>query len=57
MLKVWWFRFLTYILGYTFAIKLLELHEYEGINGLQQLKKEIPEVSPLLKMRKSMRQN
>ena len=48
MLKVWWFRFLTYVLGYTFVIKLLELHEYAGVNGLQQLKKEIPEVSGII---------
>ncbi len=46
---------MTYILGYTFVIKLLELHEYEGINGLQQLKKEIPEVSAIIEDEKSMR--
>ena len=48
MFKVWWFRVLTYVLGYTFVIKLLELHEYEGIKGLEQLKKEIPEVEQII---------
>ena len=49
MLKVWWYRILTYLLGYTFVIKLLELHEYEGIKGLEELKKEIPEVEAIIK--------
>ena len=48
MFKVWWYRILTYVLGYTFVIKLLELHEYDGIKGLEQLKKEIPEVSAII---------
>ena len=49
MFKVWWYRILTYLLGYTFVIKLLELHEYEGIKGLEELKKEIPEVEGIIK--------
>lgn len=48
MFKVWWFRILTYLLGYTFVIKLLELHEYEGIKGLEELKKEVPEVEDII---------
>ncbi|MBE6454747.1 MAG: rubrerythrin family protein [Alphaproteobacteria bacterium] len=47
-IKVWWYRVLTYLLGYTFVIKLLELHEYEGIKGLEQLKKEIPETEAII---------
>lgn len=47
-IKVWWYRALTYLLGYTFVIKLLELHEYEGIKGLEQLKKEIPETEAII---------
>lgn len=49
MLKVWWYRILTYLLGYTFVIKLLELHEFDGIKGLEELKKEIPEVEAIIK--------
>ena len=49
MFKVWWYRVLTYLLGYTFVIKLLELHEYDGIKGLEELKKEIPEVEDIIK--------
>ncbi len=48
MLKVLWFKLLTYMLGYTFVVKVLELHEYDGIKGLQQLEKEIPEVSQII---------
>lgn len=48
MIKVWWYRLLVKILGYTFVIKLLELHEYDGIKGLEQLKKEIPEVEAII---------
>ena len=48
MLKVWFYRILTYILGYTFVIKLLELKEFEGIQGLELLKKEIPEVKSII---------
>lgn len=47
-LKVWWYRFLMSILGYTFVTKLLELHEYDGIQGLEQLKKEVPEVAGII---------
>lgn len=48
MFKVWCYRILTYILGYTFVIKLLELNEYEGIKGLEPLKQEIPEVEQII---------
>ena len=48
MLKVWWYRFLMMVLGYTFVIKSLELHEYEGVNGLKLLEKEIPEVKKII---------
>ena len=37
-------RLTTLLFGST----ILKLHEYEGINGLQQLKKEIPEVSAII---------
>lgn len=47
-LKVWWYRFLMSVLGYTFVTKLLELHEYDGIQGLEQLKKEVPEVEGII---------
>lgn len=46
--KIWWYKMLLYILGYTFVIKLLEAHEYEGVEGLEQLKDEIPEVEHII---------
>ena len=49
LLKVFWYKILVWILGYTFVIKSLELHEFEGITALSQLKKEIPEVEHIIK--------
>ena len=51
-LKIIWYRFLFFILGYTFVIKSLELHEFEGIQALDNLKKEIPEVKKIIKQEK-----
>ena len=48
MFKVWWYKILLYILGYTFVVKSLEAHEYEGVEGLNQLKEEIPEVEHII---------
>ena len=48
MFKVFWYRFLIYLLGYTFVIKLLETHEYDGIAALSKLEKEIPEVKKII---------
>ncbi len=48
-LKVIFFRFLEMILGYTFVIKLLETGEYDGIAGMEKLKKEIPEIATIIK--------
>ena len=46
--KVFWYILLTYLLGYTFVIKLLEQDEFEGIRGLSQLEKEVPEVTSII---------
>ena len=48
MFKVWWYQVCMFLLGYTFVIKLLELHEYEGVSALRQLEKEIPEVKNII---------
>ncbi len=32
-LKIFWYGLLTYLLGYTFVIKLLEVNEFSGIKG------------------------
>ena len=48
-LKVIFFRFLEMILGYTFVIKLLEVGEYDGVAGMEKLKKEIPEIATIIK--------
>ena len=53
MFKIWLYRILIYLLGYTFVIKLLEAHEYEGEVALKQLEKEIPEVKKIIKDEKA----
>ncbi|MBQ8870472.1 MAG: VIT1/CCC1 transporter family protein [Alphaproteobacteria bacterium] len=53
MFKVWLYRVLIYVLGYTFVIKLLEVHEYDGINALKQLETEIKEVKSIIKDEKA----
>lgn len=47
-LKILWYVFLTYVLGYTFVVKLLENEEYSGAKDLEELKKEIPEVKHII---------
>ena len=51
-LKVWWYVLLTYVLGYTFVVKLLELGEYDGIKGLEQLLCEVDEVKHIIEQEK-----
>ena len=48
MLKVWWYKLLLWMLGYTFVIKSLELNEYDGVSGLKLLEQEIPEVKKII---------
>lgn len=47
-LKVLWYLFLAYVLGYTFVVKLLENEEYRGVRNLESVKKEIPEVTYII---------
>lgn len=51
-LAVWWYKLLAFLLGYTFIIKMLELHEYRGVRELEDLIKEIPEVGPIIEQEK-----
>lgn len=50
--RIWWYKFLCAVLGYTFVIKLLELHEYHGAKELENLIKEIPEVAQIIAQEK-----
>lgn len=47
-LKILWYIFLSYLMGYTFVIKLLENGEYSDASALKILEKEIPEVSNII---------
>lgn len=48
MFKVWFYRILIYLLGYTFVIKLLEAREDDGIASVKQLSDEIPAVKKII---------
>lgn len=50
--KIMWYLFLTYVLGYTFIVKLLENEEYSGARGLGIVKQEIPEVVHIIEQEK-----
>lgn len=50
--KFIWYMFLSYILGYTFVVKLMEKGEYQGIKDLGVLQEEIPEVKTIIKQEK-----
>ena len=53
MWKVWWYGFLFHLLGYTFVVKLLELHEYEGVCCLEKLEAETPETRQIIEEEKA----
>lgn len=48
-IKILWYVFLSYVLGYTFVIKLLESGEYAGAKSLEIMREEIPEVPHIIK--------
>lgn len=47
-IKFVWYAFLTYLLGYTFVIKLMENGEYAGVEELNAVKNQIPEVEHII---------
>ncbi len=46
--KVLFFQLVSFLLGYTFVIKILETHEYKGIQSLQGIKESFPEVEHII---------
>jgi rubrerythrin len=46
--KVLFFQLVSFFLGYTFVIKILETHEYKGIQALQEIKENFPEVEYII---------
>ncbi len=47
-IKVWFFKFLHWALGYTFVIKLLETGEYDGVKNMEKLINEVPEIAQII---------
>lgn len=48
MLRVVWFRFLSFLMGYTFVLKLLEKSEYATGKAYAALVDEIPEAKTII---------
>ncbi|MBO7244582.1 MAG: VIT1/CCC1 transporter family protein [Alphaproteobacteria bacterium] len=46
--KVFFYLLISYLLGYTFVIKLLETNEYKAVHSLQELKNKYPEVEHII---------
>ncbi len=51
-IKICWYIFLSYLMGYTFVIKLMEKNEYIGINDVEILKNEIPQAPTIIAQEK-----
>ncbi len=47
-IRLIWYTFLTYVLGYTFVVKVLENGEYTGAQEIKSLEKEVPEVREII---------
>ena len=47
-IRLIWYTFLTYVLGYTFVVKVLENGEYTGVQEIKALEKDVPEVHEII---------
>ncbi len=47
-IRLIWYTFLTYVLGYTFVVKVLENGEYTGVQEIKTLEKDVPEVNDII---------
>ncbi len=47
-IRLIWYTFLTYVLGYTFVVKVLENGEYTGVQEIKTLEKDVPEVHEII---------
>lgn len=47
-IKVFFYQIVSFILGYTFVIKILETNEYKGIKALQSIQNDFPEVEHVI---------
>ena len=52
-LKVWMYKVLSVLLGYTFVIKLLEKDEYNGISSMGELKDVFDEIEHIVAQEKA----
>ena len=51
--KIFFYRIINYLLGYTFVIKLLEKDEYNGINSMDCVKDYFPEIEQIIAQEKA----
>lgn len=54
--KIFFYWLISYLLGYTFVIKILETNEYKGIQALQSIKEKFPEVEHVIKQEETHEQ-
>jgi len=52
-LKVFFYGLISYLLGYTFVIKLLEKDEYNGISSMSCVKEHFPEIEQIIAQEKA----
>lgn len=52
-LKVFFYGLISYLLGYTFVIKLLEKDEYNGISSMSCVKEDFPEIEQIIAQEKA----
>ncbi len=53
MFKVFFYKIICLLLGYTFVIKLLEKDEYEGISSMRCVKEHFPEIEQIIAQEKA----
>ena len=51
--KVFCYKIISYLLGYTFVIKLLEKDEYDGISSMECVKEHFPEIEQIIAQEKA----
>ena len=52
-IKVLFYKIVSFLLGYTFVIKLLEKDEYNGISSMECVKEHFPEIEQIIAQEKA----
>lgn len=52
-LKIMFYKMVSFLLGYTFVIKLLEKDEYDGISSMEEVRAHFPEIEHIIEQEKA----